>query len=59
VSGLTGIYKVLLMLEKGAIVPTPTFQNANPRLQLETRGLEVSAMHPFSFLFFFLGRRIM
>ncbi|KAK1253222.1 hypothetical protein MKX07_001299 [Trichoderma sp. CBMAI-0711] len=43
VSGLTGIYKVLLMLEKGAIVPTPTFQNANPRLQLETRGLEVAS----------------
>ncbi|PTB78765.1 polyketide synthase [Trichoderma longibrachiatum ATCC 18648] len=43
VSGLTGLYKVLLMLEKGAIVPTPTFQNANPRLQLEARGIEVAS----------------
>jgi emericellamide synthase (highly reducing iterative type I polyketide synthase) len=43
VSGLAGLVKVLLMLEKGRLVPTPTFVNENPRLQLAQRGLEVSA----------------
>ncbi|KAH6611527.1 polyketide synthase [Trichoderma cornu-damae] len=41
VSGLAGLVKVLLMLERGGIVPTPTFVVANPRLELEARGLEV------------------
>lgn len=45
VSGLAGLVKVLLMLEKGGIVPTPTFEHANPRLELDSRGLEVSARH--------------
>ncbi|KAL7791431.1 putative polyketide synthase [Trichoderma ceciliae] len=41
VSGLAGLVKVLLMLERGGIVPTPTFAVANSRLELEERGLEV------------------
>ncbi|RFU79284.1 polyketide synthase [Trichoderma arundinaceum] len=41
VSGLAGLVKVLLMLERGGIVPTPTHVVANPRLDLEGRGLEV------------------
>ncbi|KAL7945289.1 putative polyketide synthase [Trichoderma barbatum] len=43
VSGLAGLVKVLLMLEKGGIVPTPTFEVANPKLELEKRGLEVAS----------------
>ncbi|UKZ46034.1 Type I Iterative PKS [Trichoderma virens] len=43
VSGLAGLVKVLLMLEKEAIVPTPTFEVANPKLELEARGLEVAS----------------
>ncbi|KAL7953011.1 putative polyketide synthase [Trichoderma compactum] len=43
VSGLAGLVKVLLMLEKGGIVPTPTFEHANPNLKLESRGLEVAS----------------
>ncbi|KAK0758949.1 hypothetical protein N5P37_008436 [Trichoderma harzianum] len=43
VSGLAGLVKVLLMLEKGGIVPTPTFEHANPRLELDSRGLEVAS----------------
>lgn len=43
VSGLAGLVKVLLMLEKRKLVPTPTFVNENPRLELERRRLKVSA----------------
>ncbi|KAJ4863699.1 acyl transferase domain-containing protein [Trichoderma breve] len=43
VSGLAGLVKVLLMLEKGGIVPTPTFEHANSRLELDSRGLEVAS----------------
>ncbi|EHK42038.1 polyketide synthase [Trichoderma atroviride IMI 206040] len=42
VSGLAGLVKVLLMLEKRKLVPTPTFVNENPRLELERRRLKVS-----------------
>ncbi|KAH8126627.1 hypothetical protein FP744_10009313 [Trichoderma asperellum] len=42
VSGLAGLVKVLLMLEKRKLVPTPTFVNENPRLELERRKLKVS-----------------
>jgi len=43
VSGLAALLKTLLMLEKGQIVPNPTFAAPNPSLGLADAGIEVSA----------------
>ncbi|KAK5994046.1 Squalestatin tetraketide synthase [Cladobotryum mycophilum] len=40
-SGLAGVIKVLLMLEKGTVVPNPTFASPHSSLELEIRGIRV------------------
>ncbi len=45
VSGLAAVLKAVMVLEKGLIVPNPTFAAPNPSLHLEAAGLEVSYSH--------------
>lgn len=41
-SGLAGIIKTVLMLEKGMILPNMNFEHANKNVMLERWGLSVS-----------------
>ncbi|PHH80970.1 hypothetical protein CDD80_5180 [Ophiocordyceps camponoti-rufipedis] len=43
-SGLAGVMKALLMLERGFIVPSPTFESPNESLELKARGIEVGVL---------------
>jgi acyl transferase domain-containing protein len=40
-SGLAGIVKAILILEKGLIPATAGFESPNPKLRLEEQGLQV------------------
>ncbi|KAK8144539.1 hypothetical protein G3M48_005656 [Beauveria asiatica] len=41
VSGLAGLFKALMMLERGMITPHPTLETVNRKLDLVNRGIEV------------------